>query len=210
MSGERGSAGAGLLALALLLGLSCHGSAQTASAPGGEARPDPEAVVDHVRLFLISPQDGGRAGRKVACNDSAVAIEETLPQAAPALPGALRALLALSERYDRGSGLLNQLYASRLELTGIDRQGARLTVRLSGYVESGDPCDNQRMLAELSETALQFNGLAEVRFELDGRPLQELLGGSAVAPPHAGAAAPPVSPGVSGAAGAATGPAAPR
>jgi hypothetical protein len=175
-------AGSGLLALALLLGLSCHGSAQTAAAPAGEARPDAAALVDHAHVYLISPHDAGRAGRKVACDDSAVAVEATLPEASPALPGAMRALLAMRERYDRGSGLLNQLYASRLDLAGIDRQGPRLVVRLSGYVERGDACDNARMLAELTATALQFDGISEVRFELDGQPLTSLLAGGGPPP----------------------------
>jgi hypothetical protein len=178
--GGRRCVASGLLALALLLGLSCHGSAQTSSAPAGEARPDPAAVVARPRVFLIAPHDGGRNGRKVACDDSAVAVDATLPEPAPALPGALRALLAMSDHYDRGSGLLNQLYASRLDLLGIDRQGGRLTVRLRGYVESGDACDNQRILAELSETALQFDGITDVRFEVEGQPLQTLLAGNAV------------------------------
>jgi hypothetical protein len=168
----------GLLALALLLGTSCHGSAQTSSAPAAEARPDPAAVVDRARVFLIAPHDGGRSGRKVACDDSAVAVEVSLSPSGPALPGALRALLAMSERYDRGSGLLNPLYASRLELAGVDRQAARITVRLAGYVEGGDTCDNERLLAELRETALQFDGIADVQFEVEGQPLQSLLAGT--------------------------------
>jgi hypothetical protein len=188
-----GRASRGFVALALLLGLSCHGSAQTSPASPGEARPDPAGVVERAHVFLIAPHDGGRSGRKVACDDSAVAVEVNLPQAAPALPGALRALLAMSDRYDRGSGLLNPLYASRLEVAGIDRQAARLTVHLGGYVESGDACDNQRMLAELSETALQFDGIAEVRFEVEGQPLPTLLAGGAM--PPAAPAAPAPTPG---------------
>ncbi len=151
--------------------------------------PDPAAVAERVRVFLIAPQDGGRGGRKVACGDSAVPVEVKLPQAAPAFAGALRALLAMSDRYDRGSGLLDPLYASRLELAGFERRGALAKVRLTGYVERGDACDNSRMLAQLTETALQFRGISEVEFEVDGQPLHSLLAGSAgpaAAPPPPG------------------------
>jgi hypothetical protein len=171
-----------LLGLALLLGISCRDAATTATTatPAGSGPPpEPAAVVERVRVFLIAPQDGGRAGRKVACGDSAVPVEVTLPRPAPALEGALRALLAMSDHYDRGSGLLNPLYASRLGLAGLELQGAQVRVRLTGYVELGDACDNSRMLAELSETALQFRGISDAQFELDGQPLRELLLGRA-------------------------------
>jgi Sporulation and spore germination len=166
-----------LLGLALLLCISCRdATTATASGPAG-AEPPPEAAAaaERVRVFLIAPQDGARSGRKVACGDSAVPVEVTLPRPAPALEGALRALLAMGDRYDRASGLLNPLYASRLELAGMERQGAQVKVRLTGYVELGDACDNSRMFAQLTETALQFRGISSAQFEIDGQPLRELL-----------------------------------
>ena len=165
------------LSLALLLGASCRGAADTPApaAAGDSAPPDPAAVAERVRVMLIAPQDGGRGGRRVACGDSAVPVEVNLPRPAPALDGALRALLAMSDRYDRGSGLLNQLYASRLTLAGVERQGAQVKVRLTGYVELGDACDNARLLAQLTETVMQFRDVSYVQFELDGQPLRALL-----------------------------------
>jgi hypothetical protein len=165
------------LSLALLLGASCQGAADTPAPPAGgdTAPPDPATVAERVRVVLIAPQDGGRAGRRVACGDSAVPVEVNLPAPVPALDGALRALLAMGDRYDRGSGLLNQLYASRLTLAGVDRHGGQVKVRLSGYVELGDACDNARLLAQLTETVTQFRGVSDVQFELDGQPLRELL-----------------------------------
>jgi hypothetical protein len=166
-----------LLYLAILLGASCRGTADTpAPAVADDSAPrDPAALTDSVRVFLIAPQAGGRAGRQVACGDSAVPVQVVLPRPAPALDGALRALLAMGDRYDRGSGLLNQLYASRLALAGIERQGVQAKVRLTGYVELGDACDNARLLAQLTETVMQFSGISHVQFELDGQPLRDLL-----------------------------------
>lgn len=168
-----------LALLALPLGVSCRGAADTAALGAGKRDappPDPSAMADRVRVFLIAPQDRGRAGRPVACGDSAVPREVVLPRPAPALDGALRALLGMSERFDRGSGLLNQLYASRLALAGVERRGAWVEVRLTGYVERGDACDNARLLAQLTETVLQFRGISQVQVELDGQPLGALLG----------------------------------
>ena len=176
MSGARRVLGlAPLLGLALVLGISCRNAGTAATTAAAEPAPDPAAPADRVRVFLIAPQDGGRTGRKVACGDSAVPVEVPLARPAPALEGALRALLAMGDRYDRGSGLLNPLYASRLELAGLERQGAQVKVRLAGYVELGDACDNSRMFAQLTETALQFRGISNVQFEIDGQPLRELL-----------------------------------
>jgi hypothetical protein len=179
-----------LLALALLLGISCQRAAQTA-APAADPVPEAAATADRVRVFLIAPQDGGHAGRKAACGDSVVPVEVALPRPEPALEGALRALLAMADQYDRASGLLNPLYASHLELAGVERQGAQVKVRLTGYVELGNACDNSRMLAELTETALQFRGISYVQLELDGQPMRGLLlGESAPAPPPQTAPAP--------------------
>jgi hypothetical protein len=162
-------------ALALLLGASCHGAAQTGSAGGQEPPADPNAATDHVRIVLIAPRDDRHTGSQVACGDSAVAVDTALPRPAPGLEGALRALLADHDHFDRGSGLLNALYASRLELAGVEVKGGEAAVRLTGYVEMGDRCDNLRMLAQLTRTALQFRGVSRVRLELDGQPLAGLL-----------------------------------
>jgi hypothetical protein len=133
-----------------------------------------------VRVFLIAPGDNGRAGHKVGCGDSAVPVEINLPSQEPGLEGALRALLALKERYQEPSGLSNPLYSSALELVRVERQGAHgsdIRVYLKGYLERGDECDNPRILAELQETALQFPDVSRVQFFLDDRPLAEILSG---------------------------------
>jgi len=188
-----------LVVLALLLGLSCHRAGRTVAPAGGDPLPEPAATAERVRVFLIATQDGGRAGREAACGDSLVPVEVALPRPGPALEGALRALLAMTDPFDRASGLLDPLYASRLELAGIERQGAQVKVRLTGYVELGNACDNSRMLAQLSETAMQFRGISNVSFEVDGRPLRSLLLGDAAPPgampPPEPAPGAPVSPG---------------
>jgi Sporulation and spore germination len=184
-----------LAGLALLLALSCRGAAQTgagAQGAGGAAtgagthapRPSAGDVVTRVKVFLIAPSDGGRTGRKVACGDSAQAIEVAAAQPAPALAAALGELLAMHQPSDHDSGLLNPLYDARLQLAGIDRRGGEITVRLTGYVERGTPCDNQRMLAQLTETAMQFADVSYVRFDVDGHPLRDLLADAPAAAPQ--------------------------
>jgi hypothetical protein len=132
-------------------------------------------VTRKVRVFLISPGDKGASGRKVGCGDRAVPVAVSLDRAQPALFGALEALLAEKREHVAPSGLSNPLYASRLSLERIDRQGAQAKVYLSGYLEVGGPCDAPRLLAQLTETALQFRDVQHVQLYLDGKLLPGLL-----------------------------------
>jgi len=133
---------------------------------------------EQVRVFLIAPADGGSQGRKVACDDSAVPVEVTLPRSTPALEGALEGLFAFGRSpWDTRSGLYNALHASPLTIERIERRGAEATVRLHGYLELGERCDAQRALAQLTETALQFPDVQRVQFYLEGKPLQGELAG---------------------------------
>lgn len=132
---------------------------------------------EKVRVFLISPDDKGRSGKKVGCGDSAVPFEIALPHPEPALEGALRALLGLKGQYHEPSGLYNALYTSSLDLVRIERQGNAARVYLKGYLELGGECDNPRMLAELQETALQFTDVTRVQFYLEDKPLPQILAG---------------------------------
>jgi hypothetical protein len=134
-------------------------------------------LTERVRVFCIAVEDGGQSGRKVGCNDSVVPVEVNLPRPTAALEGALRALLDLRQRTEPTSGLYNALYASPLEVQRVERTGAQAKVYLDGYLELGGACDNARVLAQLQETALQFEDVQHVQFYLGGRPLSELLSG---------------------------------
>jgi Sporulation and spore germination len=133
-----------------------------------------DAPTERTRVFLIAPEDGGGLG---ACGDSAVPVDVELPRRRPALEGSLEALLALDSRYDPATGLYNPLYASPLEIQKVERAGSEARVHLTGYVEIGGDCDGPRMLAQLTETALQFRDVQRVRFYLGGKPLGPLLAG---------------------------------
>lgn len=163
---------AGLLAI-----LAACGRAPVRPTQTGRPALDAAAVTGRVRIYLIALHDGGRSGIRAGCGDSAVPVDVALAAPGPALPGALHALLSGGDRFDRGSGLYNPLYASPLKLIAIERTGANLRVRLAGYLESGDGCDGPRILAQLERTALQFPQVHHVEFFLAGEPLAALLSG---------------------------------
>lgn len=104
-------------------------------------------------------------------------VEVTLARRGPALQGALEALLALRETWDARTGFYNALHGSRLEIDRIERAGPEVRVHLKGYLEIGGACDSPRVLAQLTETALQFRDVQRATFFLEGRPLAGLLSG---------------------------------
>ena len=159
-----------LMPAVLLTGLTC--CARSDSAQGLDAG----TRTRKVRVFAIALNDHGAAGRAAGCGDSAVPVEVDLSSPQPALEGALTALLTLDERA-QARGLYNALAHSPLKVDRIDRSGAEVRVYLSGYVELGDECDSPRVLAQLTETALQFEDVQCAQFFLDGKPLRALLSG---------------------------------
>jgi hypothetical protein len=160
------------VSLALLLSI---GASRCSSEESRLDELEAGTVTRKVRIFLIAPRDAGSQGRAVGCGDSVVPTTVTLDRPRPALFGALEALLERKEAHDGPSGLSNPLYASHLELQRIDRQGAVAKIYLSGYVEVADACDAPRLLAQLTETVLQFRDVQHVQLYLDGKPLRGLL-----------------------------------
>jgi hypothetical protein len=159
--------------LSLFVGIAC-------CSQGGGLPEDMQAdtQTERVRIFLIDREDGGVLGRKDGCGGSAVPIEASLPHRMPALGGALETLLDLrGDAEDPRSGLYNALHASPLEVSRIERRGSELRVRLEGYLELGEKCDGERVLAQLTETALQFPDIQAVFFYLGDKPLREALTG---------------------------------
>jgi hypothetical protein len=159
-----------LLPLVVLAGLTC--CARRDSAQGLEAG----TRTSKVQVYVIALHDRGASGRAAGCGDSAVPLEVDLPTPAPALEGALSALLALQEGAE-DKALYNALAHSPLKVDRIDHTGPEVRVYLSGYVEIGGDCDGPRILAQLTETALQFHDIQHAQFFLDGKPLQAVLSG---------------------------------
>ncbi len=158
------------LALALLAALSCN-------AVDSWKAQEANTLADHTKIYLIELEGGGANGRRIGCGDSVVPVEVSLVRPRRALDGALETLLEMSHDYDPASGLYNPLYASRLTLERIDHVGPEVKVYLKGYLEIGGECDSPRVMAQLTETALQFPDVQRATFYLEGKPLAGLLAG---------------------------------
>lgn len=164
-----------LLPLVVLAGLTC--CARRDSAQDLEAGTRTSKVQVYV-IGLHGHDQEAAPGPVTGCGDAGnvVPLDVDLPAPAPALEGALSALLTL-QRGAEARDLYNALAHSPLKIDRIDRTGPEVRVYLSGYVEIGDDCDGPRILAQLTRTALQFHDLQHAQFFLDGKPLQSVLSG---------------------------------
>jgi hypothetical protein len=157
-----------LLPLVVLAGLTCCAHRDSAQDLEAGTR------TSKVQVYVIALHDRGAGGLAAGCGDSAVPLDVDLPAPGPALEGALSALLTLQEGA-ADKGLYNALAHSPLKVDRIDRTGPEVRVYLSGYVEIDGDCDGPRILAQLTETALQFHDIQHAQFFLDGKPLQGVL-----------------------------------
>ena len=81
-----------------------------------------------------------------------------------------------SEYYGQ-SGLYNALHNSDLRVGPIDIVNREAIIDLYGDLSLGGVCDNPRVDAQLTQTALQFSTVDAVTIRVNGTPLEELLSG---------------------------------
>lgn len=154
--------------------------ASTDPAPAPTATADPGAVQVTkadlmVAIVLIAVDDNGQSGVKTGCGDSAVPVQVQIPYTQGLLRAALERLLALKDQYYGQSGLYNALYQSDLRLEGVAIQDGAAAIDLSGTLKLGGECDNPRVEAQLTQTALQFPTVTSVAITLNGKPLKDAL-----------------------------------
>jgi len=123
--------------------------------------PLPGASRNTVNMYLI--QIGGG---EVACGDRLIAVgtgEETSGDIEDDIKIGLQKLFSLKAEYY--GDLYNPLHASRLRVQRVDYEGSTrsMEVVLSGtYKPTGDPCDNERVRAQVWATIRQFRGIDSI------------------------------------------------
>lgn len=140
----------------------------TATATAGTTTPTatPE-VVSQAQVFLIGVDTGGPIG----CNDSAVPITVSIDPTNQPLQPALEALFAIKTEYYPQTELYNSLYRSDLQVQSIETANGLTTVNLVGEYQIGGTCDEPRVVAQLEQTALQFDYVQDVEFTINGNPI---------------------------------------
>jgi hypothetical protein len=130
-----------------------------------------------VQIFMIAQNDNGKAGKKIGCGDSVVAVDRIIPTTTAPLTAALKELFSLHDQNYGQSGLSNALYQSNLKVDSINLVNLKATINLSGKVTLGGECDSPRVAAQIKETALQFSTVKEVAVSVNNVSLDQILSG---------------------------------
>lgn len=128
-----------------------------------------------VKVFLIAIDDGGKAGRKVGCNDSVVAVRRTVPRATAPLRAALEELLKMPAQGGPDGQMHNALHQPKLKVSRVAIRRGEAVIHLSGLLTTGGTCDAPRVQAQLEETARQFPSVRRVKVYVNGTPLSSYL-----------------------------------
>ena len=126
-------------------------------------------------VYYVALDDGGSQGIRFGCNDSLVAVRATTAQSGEPLAIALAQLLSPGEPTPVTSALYNALSGSALDYVSGYLQGATVVVNLTGQLQPGGVCDNPRIQAQLTQTAVAATGASRAEIYIDGRNLNELL-----------------------------------
>lgn len=129
-----------------------------------------------VKIALVALEDNGKSGKAIGCNDSAVLVlQEITPYTQGTLKAALTRLLSLKEPFYGESGLYNAIAASSLTLDEVAIENEVAVIRISGQTVLNGVCDTPRVIAQIEETALQFDTVTSVQIFLNGEPVADAL-----------------------------------
>lgn len=116
---------------------------------------------NRVKIFLVAPNDNGKSGPKIGCNDSLIAVERELKQPTQAvLTASLNELFSIKTQTVGQSGLINALYQSNMQLKSAQVVNGRMVVHLTGTPKYGGACDVPRFKEQISATIRQFSTTA--------------------------------------------------
>ncbi|UUL76899.1 hypothetical protein NG819_04125 [Pseudarthrobacter sp. Fe7] len=143
-------------------------AAAASPVPGSSAG----ATVPPVTAYFVLVDDGGRHGVRFGCNDSLVGSAQPGGAGDARLKAAIRALLVDSQQ---PRNAYNALGASRLRFLSGSFDGTTVTVYLAGSLITGGTCDQSRVDAQLTQTALEAVGAIRADIYINGESLADYL-----------------------------------
>lgn len=135
----------------------------------------PSTTTSALRIFYVAPDDRGKAGPLIGCGDSIVATETGPVAYTNQVAAAMRNLLGNPQAQHGQSGLMNALAASDLSYVSSSVSGDTVTVKLSGDISSGGVCEDPRIEAQLTYTAMVAAGTGDARILVNGIEIGKLL-----------------------------------
>ena len=148
------------------------------TAPTAPPLPPPPTAASveksRVKIFLVAPNDSGKSGPKIGCNDSLVAVERDIKPTQAVLTAALNELFAIKTQSYGQSGLITALYQSNLQLKSAQVVNGRMIVHLMGNYKLGGMCDTPRFKEQLSATVRQFPTTTNAAIFINDAPLESI------------------------------------
>ena len=86
------------------------------------------AAAEQAKIYLIAIGDNGQTGERIGCGDSLIPVTRDItagPTTPEKITAALTLLFSLHDRDYGQSGLTNALYASQLQVKGVELQGSK-------------------------------------------------------------------------------------
>ncbi|MDR7359182.1 hypothetical protein [Paeniglutamicibacter sulfureus] len=149
--------------------------AETPAPESPSATALPETTTSSLTIFYVAVSDQGKAGPMIGCGDSIVATETGPVIYASQVEAAMSGLLENKEIELGQSGLMNALAGSDLYYVSSTVSEGIVTVELTGELSSGGICDDPRIIAQLTHTAMVAAGTEEARILIDGVDIGESL-----------------------------------
>jgi spore germination protein GerM len=157
-----------LLVNVMLAGLSFSAAARQGSK---SIKPSSQAI----KVYLVAVGDEGKAGKKIGCGDSLVAVTRTIKRTAAPLTAALRELLVTPQQTDGTPKLENFWKGRNLKVRSVSIRNHTATIRISGEVFVAGVCDLPRIESQIEETARQFPNVKKVKVFIGKRTLAEAI-----------------------------------
>jgi hypothetical protein len=160
---------------------SATGSPSAAASSSASASSSAPQAASEVTVYWVSLAGEGPAGVEFpGCGDTL--IEDTAPATSAGAVGepsrveaGIQALLDQTQNQVGGSGLVNALYQSELEVQDVSIDGDVVTVELAGTPVSAGTCDDPRIMSQLEYTAVANAGAYTAEILVNGRPIAEVM-----------------------------------
>lgn len=134
-----------------------------------------ERRVSKATIFMIAPNDKGKQGNKIACDDSLVSLEERVDEydaldPVASVKAAFTALSAVKNEELKAKKLQNPFEKSKLTLTNVEAQTKNeVIVHLDGKIISSSDCDALRQRAQIEELLTKAAAGKALKIKFNGR-----------------------------------------
>jgi Sporulation and spore germination len=136
---------------------------------------DDHSRTQAVKVYLVALGDDGKAGRKIGCGDSLIAVERSIEKTPAPLTAAIRELLSTPEHSNGVPRLDNFWKGRRLKLESVTLRNGTATIRISGELAVAGICDEPRIESQIDATAKQFTTVKRVRVFVNNRTLRNAI-----------------------------------